>query len=237
MGGQAVELFGDIALLRQQDHFLFQTLRVEFRLHFGETVENLLPLVAEHFRNQRAQVGHFIDDRRQALVDDLRQFGAFAGAAGLQFIQRLVECGQCLRIEGLRIGGIGHQHARPGQHGERVERCGLLDQGGHALGGSDQLCGAFTVDLQRLAGVVLDETQGALHLAARQALAQRFAHAAFEIAEGFRQTQVRFQIAVIDRAQLPAQGAIGTGPFHAGECGHAVHHGATSLNNLEKREA
>ncbi|MCY1179604.1 hypothetical protein D9M73_200130 [compost metagenome] len=56
-------------------------------------------------------------------------------------------------------------------------------------------------------------------------MAQRFAHGAFEVAQGFGQAQVRFEIAMVDRAQFPTEGALGTGPLDAGKGGHAVHHG------------
>ncbi|MNQ96656.1 hypothetical protein D3C85_1122720 [compost metagenome] len=128
----------------------------------------------------------------------------------------------------MRVGGVGHQHARPGQHLQRVERGGLLDQRGHRLGGGDHLGGALAVDLQGLAAAFLGQAQGALDLAARQGLAQRFAHAAFEVAEGFRQAQVRLQIAVVDRAQFPAQGAVRAGALDPGKGGHAVYHGRSS---------
>ncbi|MNR10392.1 hypothetical protein D3C85_1266400 [compost metagenome] len=128
----------------------------------------------------------------------------------------------------MRIGGIGHQHARPGEHFQGIERGRLLDQRGDALGRLDQLVGAVAIYLQGLAGVFLGQAQGAFHLAAGQALAQGVAHRAFEVAEGFRQAQMGFEVAMVDRAQFPAEGAIGAGPFDAGEGGHAVHHGISS---------
>ncbi|MCY1511769.1 hypothetical protein D9M68_462070 [compost metagenome] len=228
MGGQAVQLLGDVALLGEQHQLLLQALRVELGLQLGEAVEDLLPLSGEHLRHQGAQRGDFGLDRIQALAEQLGQLGAFAGAAVLQFAEGGVEGFQRRLVERLRVGRIGYQHAGPGQHFQRVERRRLGDQRGHRLGGGDHLGGAFAIDLQRLAGTVFGEAQGAFHLAARQALAQRLAHRAFEVAEGFRQAQVRFQVAVVDRAQFPAQGAVGTGPLDAGEGGHAVHHGKTS---------
>src|SRR5690606_1591862 len=56
-----------------------------------------------------------------------------------------------------------------------------------------------------------------------------------EVAEGVRQAQVRFQVAVVDRAQFPAQGAVGGGRLDAGEGGHAVHHGANLVG--ERKQA
>ncbi len=229
MGGEAVQLLGDIALLRQQDQFLLQALRIEFGLEFGEAVEDLLPLVGQHGRHQFAQVADFHQHRVEPIVEQLRQLQAFARAAGLELLQGLAEGFQGGGVERLRIGRVGHQYAGPGQHGERIERRRLADQGGYSFGGGDQLAGALLVDLQALAGGFLGEAQGAFHLATRQALAQRLAHRAFEVAEGVGQAQVGLQVTVVDRAQLPAQGAVGTGLLDAGEGGHAVHHGSTSI--------
>ncbi|MCY1431387.1 hypothetical protein D9M71_473540 [compost metagenome] len=228
MGAEAVQFLGHVAFLRQQHQFLLQALGVQLRFHLGEAVEDLLPLGGEHLRNQRAQGGDFILHGIQTLVEQAGQVGTFAAAAFLQLVQGLGEDFQGGAVEGLRVGGIGHQHAGPGEDFQGVERGRLLDQRGDALGGLDQLAGAVAVYLQGLAGVFFGQAQGAFHLAARQALAQGLAHRAFEVAEGFRQAQVGFEVAVVHRAQFPAQGAVGAGPFDAGEGGHAVHHGISS---------
>ncbi|MNE41755.1 hypothetical protein D3C76_822050 [compost metagenome] len=225
MGGQPVEFFGDIALLRQQDHFLFQALRVEFGLHVGKAIEDFLPLGRQHLRDHHAQGGDFHRHAVQALVDQASQFSPFAIAAVLQFRECFAEQHQRLVIQGLRVGGIGNQDAWPGQYFQGIQRGGLLDQAGHGFRGGDQLGGALAIDLQGLAGAFLGVTQRALDLAPGQALAQRFAHGAFEVAQGFGQAQVRFEIAMVDRAQFPTEGALGTGPLDAGKGGHAVHHG------------
>ncbi|MNJ61161.1 hypothetical protein D3C77_569350 [compost metagenome] len=85
--------------------------------------------------------------------------------------------------------------------------------------------GALAVDLQGLAGVFFIEAQGAFDLAARQALAQAFTHGAFEVAQGLGQAQVRLQVTMVDRAQLPDQGALAAGALDTSKSGHAVHHG------------
>jgi len=54
--------------------------------------------------------------RAQALADQAGQLGAFALAAGLEFLQTLGEQGEGFGVEGLRVAGVGHQHAGPGQH-------------------------------------------------------------------------------------------------------------------------
>ena len=228
VGAEAVQLFGHVALLRQQHQLLLQALGVEFGFHLGEAVEDLLPLGGEHLRHQLAQGGDFRRHGVEALVEQFGQLGAFAATAVFQFIQGLVEQLHGFGVLRLRVGAIGHQYAGPGQHFEGIEGRGLLDQAGDALGGADQLGGAFAVQLQGLAGGFFSEAQGAFHLAARQALAQGVAHAAFEVAEGFRQAQLRLQVTVVHRAQFPAQGAVGASPFRTGEGGHAVHHGRTS---------
>ncbi|MNZ62488.1 hypothetical protein D3C78_806130 [compost metagenome] len=211
--------------MRQQDHFLFQALRVELGLHVTEAVEDLLPLGGEHLRYQDAQGGDLAGHVVQALVDQSGQLGAFAVTAILQFVQGLFEQGHGFAVERLRVGGISHQHARPGQYFERIERCWLLDQAGDCLGGGNQLRGALAINLQGLAVILFVEAQGALDLAARQALAQALAHSTFEVAEGFWQAQVRLQVAMIDRAQFPDQGAPATGALDTSKSGHAVHHG------------
>ncbi|MCY1542035.1 hypothetical protein D9M68_777580 [compost metagenome] len=126
----------------------------------------------------------------------------------------------------MRVGAIGDQYPWPAQDFQRIEWRRLLDQAGDALGGGDQLRGALAVHLQRFAGAVFGEAQGAFDFATREALAQRFAHRSFEVAESIRQAQMRLQVAVIDRAQLPAQGAVDHSLFGAGEGSHAVNHGA-----------
>ncbi|MNP37989.1 hypothetical protein D3C76_1314700 [compost metagenome] len=85
--------------------------------------------------------------------------------------------------------------------------------------------GAFAIDLQGPAGGFLGVAQRALDLAPRQGLAQRLTHGTFEVAQGFGQAQVWFKVAMIDRAQFPTEGALGTGSLDAGKGGHAVHHG------------
>ncbi len=200
-------------------------MRLEFGLHFSAAVENLLPLAGEHLRHQLAQGGHLLEDAVEALIEQLGQLGPFALATVFQLVQGLGEQRQGALVQCLRIGGIGHQYAGPAEHFQWVERRGLFDQAGDVFGGGDQLRGALKVDLQGLAGIVIAKAQGAFDLAARQAVAQRFAHRAFEVAEAFRQAQMRFQVAMVDRAQLPAQGAVGTGLLGAGEGCHAVDHG------------
>ncbi|MNZ59554.1 hypothetical protein D3C78_775980 [compost metagenome] len=186
--------------MRQQDHFLFQALRVEFGLHVGETVENLLPLGCQHLRHQGAQGGDFAGHAVEALVDQAGQFGALAVAAVLELLEGFFEQLHRFVVQRLRIAGISDQHAGPGQHLQRVQRCRLLDQAGHGLGGGDQLRGALAVDLQGLAGVLFVEAQGAFDLAPRQPLAQCFTHCTFEVAQRFGQTQVRLQVTMVDRA-------------------------------------
>ena len=210
-------------------------MRIELGLHFGEAGFDLGALPGEHLRHQFAQGGDFVEDAVEALIEQLGQLGAFAGTAGLEFTQCLVEQLQSGSVQRLRVGRVGHQHAGPGQHFQRVERGRLLDQCGDLFGSGNQLAGAVGVDLQRLAGTFFGEAQGALHLAARQALAQRFAHRAFEVAEGFRQAQVRLEITVVDRAQLPAQCAVSGCLLIAGKGRHAVNHGIPRGSRLEKR--
>ena len=147
----------------------------------------------QHLRHQSAQGGDLCGHAVQTLVDQAGQLQAFTLAAGLELGERLVEQRHGLGIERLRVAGVGHQHAGPGQDFERVQRCGLLDQTGDGLGGGDQLRGALTVDLKGLAGVVFAQAQGAFDLAARKALAQAFAHRAFQIAQGLGQAQVRLR--------------------------------------------
>ncbi len=224
MGGQPVEFFGDIAFLRQQYHFLFEALRVQFGTHFGAAIEQFLPLQGKHLRHLRAQGGGFLGDGIQALVDQPGQFFAFTLAAVPEFGQRLVKQRQGGIVECLRIGRIADQHARPAQYFQWVERRGLLDQRRHGLGCGDQLTGALAVDLHGAAAAVFGEAQRAFHLAARKPLAQGVAHRAFEIAKGFRQAQVGFEVTMVDRADFPAEGAVVTGLFGAGEGGHAVDH-------------
>ena len=71
MGVQAVQFFGNVTLLCQQDHFLFEALWVELCLHFAEAVEHLLALGCEHLRHLFAQRGNFFEDAVQALVEQL----------------------------------------------------------------------------------------------------------------------------------------------------------------------
>ncbi|MNI56646.1 hypothetical protein D3C73_1116610 [compost metagenome] len=228
MSAQAIQFFGDVAFLREHDHFLLQALRVHLGLHVGETVEDFLALGGEHLRDQFAQGHHVFFNGRQAIVDQPCQLRAFALAASLEFFQAFVEQRQCFGVQGLRVGRITHQHAGPGQDFERIQCGRILDQAGDRLGGGNQLCGAVLIHLQRFAGVFFGEAQGAFELAPRYALAQGFTDGAFEVAKGVRQAQVGFQVAAVDRAQFPAQGALDAGFFDAGEGGHAVHHGGTS---------
>ncbi|MNN49106.1 hypothetical protein D3C81_1636140 [compost metagenome] len=152
--------------MRQQDHFLLQALRVEFGLHVGEAVENLLALGGEHLWHQGAQSGDFAGHAVQAFVDQAGQFATFAIATALQFIQRLDKQRHGFVVEGLWVVSVGYQYSGPGQHFQRVERGWLLDQAGNGLGSGHQLCGALTVYLQRLAGAFFVEAQGAFDLAA-----------------------------------------------------------------------
>jgi len=136
----------------------------------------------------------------------------------------------------LWVDCVADQYARPAKYLQRVNRCGLADQCGNAFGGGDQLAGALAVDLQGGAVVFLGEAQSAFHLAARDAFAQGIANRAFEVAEGVRQAQVRLEIAMIDRADFPAEGAMGAGLLAAGKGRHAVdHRGYLSIAGCERR--
>ncbi|MNL66579.1 hypothetical protein D3C87_1910690 [compost metagenome] len=71
----------------------------------------------------------------------------------------------------MRVGGIAHQYAGPGQDFQRIECGRILDQARDGLGSRDQLRGALAVHLQGFVGVFFGEAQGALELAAGDALA------------------------------------------------------------------
>ncbi len=161
----------------------------------------------------------------QAFVDQPCQLLALALTASLELGERFVEQRQGLGIQRLWVGGIGHQYTGPGQHFEGIEH-----ESGHGFSGGDQLRGALAIDLQRLAAAFFTQAQGTFDLAAREPLAKAFADRAFEIAQGLGQTQMRLQVAVVDRAQLPAQGALAAGALDAGKGGHAVHHGENLAN-------
>ena len=146
VGAEAIQLFGDIAFLRQNHQLLLQALRVEFGLHLGAAVENLLALSGEHLWHQFAQGDDLFKNAIQALIEQLGQFAAFALAAVLQFVQGLGEQAQGALIQCLRVGGVSNQYTGPTEHFQWVESGGLLDQAGHAFGGGDQLGGTLQVD-------------------------------------------------------------------------------------------
>ncbi|GBH06748.1 hypothetical protein KPSA1_00079 [Pseudomonas syringae pv. actinidiae] len=225
MRAEAVQLFGHVAFLCQQNHLLLQPLRIELGFHVGKAVEHFLTLSGQHLGHQCAQGGNFLDNGRQALIQQPGQACTFTAAPQFQFAQRVIEQRQRLGVQHLRVAGIGDQHARPRQHLKRIQRGRLLDQAGNRFGGGDQLTRTLAINLQRLAGGLFDKAQGAFNLATRQALAQRFANRALQITERFRQAQVRLQVTMIDRAQLPAQCALGASPLYSGEGSHAVHNG------------
>jgi len=170
------------------------------------------------------QRGDFLEDAVQAFAEQLGQLLALAAATFLELLQRLVEQLECALVERLRIERIADQHTRPAEHLQRIDGGRLADQRGNAFSGGDQLAGALLVDLQVAALAFLREAQGAFHLAARESFAQGIAHLAFEVAKGFRQAQVRLQIAMIDRADFPTEGAMGAGLLAAGKGRHAVDH-------------
>jgi len=80
----------------------------------------------KHLRHQFAQGHNVAFNGGQAVADQAGQFGAFALAAGLSSFQTLVEQRQGFGIQGLRVAGVGHQHARPGEHFQRVDAAGCL---------------------------------------------------------------------------------------------------------------
>jgi len=66
------------------------------------------------------------------------------------------------------------------------------------------------------------QAQDAVDLATRQPLAQQLACRHFHLAQGLGQAQLRLEIAMVDGADLPREGAPRKGRFAAGERGHAL---------------
>ena len=91
MGGEAVQLLGDIALLRQQDQFLLQALRIEFGLSSAKRSRIFCRWLASMVGYQFAQVADFHQHRVEPIVEQLRQLLAFARAGRPELLQGLAE--------------------------------------------------------------------------------------------------------------------------------------------------
>ena len=88
----------------------------------------------------------------------------------------------------------------------------------------DQLLGQGFVDMQLAAIGLAFEAQIAVDLAALQVLAEALTQDWLQTTQLLGQTQIRFQIALIDGADFPYRGAPIAFEFFAGIACHAVNH-------------
>ena len=223
MHAQTVELFGHVDALGQQDDLLLDAGRIQFQLGFGQAVDELLALPVEDLRHEGAHLGDLALDAIQTLLDDALELVAFALTALDEQGQHLVETGQQAGVQLVHVLLGGGHDARPAQHVQRVELAltRAVDDPQSAV---DQLFSQRFVDLQ-LTGVGLAfEAQIAFDLAAFELLAEAFTQDRLQATQLLGQTQVGFQIALIDGANFPHRRAPVPFEFLAGVTSHAVNH-------------
>jgi len=108
------------------------------------------------------------------------------------------------------------------EQGQGVGHRRLGQRRAHLAAHRGQRGQALAVDGQGLVAVLGVEAQGAFHLAAGQARAQRLAEGGLEVAQRLGQAEVGLEVALVHRAQLQLQAAPGGLAYLAGEGGHAV---------------
>ena len=155
--------------------------------------------------------------------EELRQPLSLAGAHFLQLGEHPLEQRDRLGADFLHVRCRLCDHSRPAQHVERV--CGreavaqLGDTAARFMKASHQVF----VQQQAAAGLVLEmQPQRAIDLAARQPLAQQLACRCLDMTQRVGKAQLGFQIAMVDRTNLPGKRTPGQSRFAAGKRGHTV---------------
>ncbi|MNP26021.1 hypothetical protein D3C76_1188530 [compost metagenome] len=171
-----------------------------------------------------ANLDYFSAHAFQTLFDQRFQCGAFAFASHNEVIQCTIQRLHQLCADGVQILLLSRHHARPTQDVDRID-FPFVALHFDPVGGFNQLLGQFFVqDHRTLRARIQLKAQVALHFAAGQTTTNAFADHRFQAAELFRQTDVGFQIALVNGTQLPSCAAPFTLDFSPSVGCHAADH-------------
>ena len=183
-----------------------------------------------------ANFRHFAAHAFKTLLDKRFQRLAFRFASDDEVVQRAVKSGQNVGGDGVEILLFGGHHARPAQDINRVD-FPFIALHFHPVGSVYQLFSQlFVEDEFTLSAGILFKTQGAFDFTASQAGANALAYHGLQTTELLRQAEVRFQIALVYRAQLPCGATPVTLDFTAGIGGHTADHRRSCFRNNECKD-
>lgn len=236
MGFEAVQLFGNVDTLRHQHQLLLETVILQLHFSIFQLGDQTLALPLENFRHMGANFRHFAAHAFKTLLDKRFQRLAFRFASDDEVIQRAVKGCQNIGGDGVKILFFGGHHARPAQDINRID-FPFITLHFYPVGGVNQLFSQLFVENQfALSAGVLFKTQGAFDFTASQAGANALAYHGLQATELLRQAEVRFQIALVYRAQLPCGATPVTLDFTAGIGGHTADHRRSCFRNNECKD-
>ena len=140
-----------------------------------------------------------------------------------RIVDRLQQ-GQRFSLQRGRVGDVGLQDARQLQQVGKLH-AQVREMAIEALRQRTELGHQGFVDGQRPAAFGRAQAQHQVELAAADPRGDALAQLRLEVAQFLGQAHAHFQEAVVDRAQLAAEGAPGGGALAAGKGGHASDHG------------
>ena len=221
---QAIQLFRDVNTLRHHYQFLLKAIVFQLDFSIFQFGDQTLTLPFDDFRHLRTHFADFLRNPFQTLLNHRFQCGAFAFACRNEIIQCTIQRLQQLRVNSIQILLLCRHHTGPAQDIQRINRA-FIALHFHPVGRLHQLFRQRFIEHQLAlrAGIGI-KTQVALNFTARQTLANAFADNRLQPTKLFRQTDVGFQITLVNRTQLPGGAAPFAFGFAAGISGHTADH-------------
>src|SRR5690606_25793289 len=171
-----------------------------------------------------------------ALENEAMQLSSFALACLNQFLECLVEQGQ-----GLGFGTIGDliavtQHTWPFQDVDNRQRRTAAGKVKNFAACVIEPNHQILVNTQGAAVIFFHfQTKLAVDLAASDGFTQHVAYGGLQRPQGIRQAQAGFEVAMIDRADLPHQDGTANSSLPSSEGGHAQYHKRTPWEPPDNR--
>ena len=110
---EAIQFFGNVNSLCQQNQLLLQTVVFQLHLSIFQLRDQTLTLPLQDFRHMGADFDHFGGDAFQTLLDQCFQCLTFGFARDNKVVQRTIQRRENFSGNGVKILLLGCHHARP----------------------------------------------------------------------------------------------------------------------------
>ncbi len=226
---EAIQFFGNVNSLCQQNQLLLQTVVFQLHLSIFQLRDQTLTLPLQDFRHMGADFDHFGGDAFQTLLDQCFQRLTFGFACDDKVVQRTIQRRENFSGNRVEILLLGCHYPRPAENINRVD-FPFVTLHFYPVRGSYQLFSQFFVEDQlTLCANIWFIAQGTFHFTARQARTNTLANDRFKATELLRQTKVSFQITLVYRAHFPGCAPPFTLDFTPGVGGHTADHRRSCL--------